>query len=42
MRKAAVEAGCAESTNASNLLLCLEPEGANTVQKMTNWENFEF
>lgn len=29
MRKAAVEAGIVESTNASNLLLCLEPEGAS-------------
>jgi len=29
MRKAAVEAGIVESTNSSNLLLCLEPEGAS-------------
>jgi len=29
MRKAAVEAGIVENTNASNLLLCLEPEGAS-------------
>lgn len=29
MRKAAVEAGIIEDMNASNLLLCLEPEGAS-------------
>jgi hypothetical protein len=29
MRKAAVEAGIVESANSSNLLLCLEPEGAS-------------
>jgi hypothetical protein len=29
MRKAAHEAGFIESTNSSNLLLCLEPEGAS-------------
>jgi molecular chaperone DnaK (HSP70) len=29
MRKAAVEAGIVETTNSSNLLLCLEPEGAS-------------
>lgn len=29
MRKAAVASGIIESTNSSNLLLCLEPEGAS-------------
>jgi molecular chaperone DnaK (HSP70) len=29
MRKAAVAAGIVESTSSSNLLLCLEPEGAS-------------
>ena len=29
MRKAAVEAGIIEDLNASNMLLCLEPEGAS-------------
>ena len=29
MRKAAVEAGIVDTTNSSNLLLCLEPEGAS-------------
>lgn len=29
MRKAAVEAGIVDSTNSSQLLLCLEPEGAS-------------
>ena len=29
MRKAAVEAGIIDNTNASNMLLCLEPEGAS-------------
>lgn len=29
MRKAAVEAGIINDLNASNLLLCLEPEGAS-------------
>jgi hypothetical protein len=29
MRKAAVEAGIIEDLSSSNLLLCLEPEGAS-------------
>jgi hypothetical protein len=29
MRRAAVEAGIIEDLNSSNLLLCLEPEGAS-------------
>ena len=29
MRKAAVQAGIVEELNSSNLLLCLEPEGAS-------------